>query len=78
MDEGEAVFIFSVAFSDKQWPRDINIKHGNKTQALAHAHTHTMHPYAYQTQDINIIYEHLYAEYFTGEDNVCFWRAGDD
>lgn len=58
------MFIFSVAFSDKRWPSDINIKRSNKIDT--HAHTHACRliiPTCIQTQDINIIYEHLYAEY---------------
>lgn len=44
----------------QQWPRDINILHSN----------HASGTYAYQIQVINIIYKHLYAEYFT-EKGVC-------
>lgn len=39
----------------QQWPQDINILHSNNASSA----------YANQTQVINIIYKHLYAEYFT-------------
>lgn len=42
-------------FCSFQQPRNINILHSNNTSSA----------YAYQTQNISIIYKHLYAKYFT-------------
>lgn len=69
IDEGETVFIFSVAFSDKQWPWDINIKHSNKTRAHSHTHNHQTHMHTKHRTSIS--YMSIYMQNILATNIMC-------
>lgn len=70
INEAATVFIFSVAFSDKRWPSDINIKRSNKigTHTRTHMHAGSSYPHAYKHRT-SISYMSIYMQ------NIFYWQT---
>lgn len=84
INEGATVFIFSVAFSDKRWPSDINIKRSNKIDTHTRAHTRMQAHHTHMHTNTGHQY-HIWAFicriYFTDKHNACacrWWKSVQD